>query len=327
MNGSVDLRPLVQNSELVSGKGGFSSEKNLSNGAGDATPDFAGEYNRLKSRDQPIGILLKELGLVTIEEVERIVTHARSRGLRFGEAAVALGLLSPEDLRRVLAFQFNLPLARASENKIDAEVVAAYDALHPIVEDLRALRDQLLLRWISGDGPEHRTIAIVSPSRREGRSFLAANLAVTFAQIGFDVLLVDADLRRGRLHQMFGVDGSIGLSTLLSDRKATGAVRRIEQFGHLSVLPSGGEPPNPADLLIGERFTTFLQDATQRHDLVLLDSPAAQTAPETLAIAARAQGNVMVARNGLSRVRAFQELAREIGEVGGVMIGTVLSGA
>jgi len=301
MNGTVDFGPML-------------SEARLSQPSVTVT-----------ARDRPIGLILNESGLVTVEEVERIIRHARSSGSRFGDAAVELGLVSREDLRQVLAYQFNLPLAIAGEHRIDREVIAAHESFHPVIDDLRELRDQLLLRWFSGDGPEYRTIAMIGAGRREGRTFLAANLAVTFAQLGLDVLLVDADLRRGRLHRMFGVDGSVGLSNILSGRQAQGAIVRIEPLRTLSLLPAGGEPPNPADLMVGDPFAEFLRDSATRHDVVILDTPPASAAPEAIAIAARARGNVLVARKGTSRVQTLQWLAGAIGGVGGRVVGTVLS--
>src|SRR5258706_15677072 len=89
--------------------------------------------------------------------------------------------------------------------------VVAYEPFHPRAEELRALRTQLLMRW-SNAGARHRALAIASPGAREGRSYVAANLAVVFSQLGERTLLVDADLRTPRQHRIFNVPDRIGLS-------------------------------------------------------------------------------------------------------------------
>ena len=81
-------------------------------------------------RDQPLGSILKEAGLLNDEEIDRIVCHARASGMRFGEAAIALGLLLPEDLKTLLAYQFDLPLVIPGEHRIDREVIAAHESFH-----------------------------------------------------------------------------------------------------------------------------------------------------------------------------------------------------
>jgi len=136
------------------------------------------------ARDQPLGLILKEAGLLNDEEIARLVCHARASGMRFGEAAIALGLVRPEDLKTILAYQFDLPLVIPGEHRIDREVIAAHESFHPVLDDLRELRDQLMLRWSALGRSEPRTVALIGVARAEGRSFLAANLAVVFAQTG-----------------------------------------------------------------------------------------------------------------------------------------------
>lgn len=279
------------------------------------------------ARDQPLGLILREAGLLNDGEIDRILCHAKASGMRFGDAAIALGLVRPEDLKSILAYQFNLPLVIPGEHRIDREVIAAHESFHPVLDDLRELRDQLLLRWRTQDPTEHRTVALVGVARAEGRSFVSANLAVTFAQLGMDVLLIDADMRRGRLHRMFGLDGSLGLSTILSGRQSVGAKIQIEPLRSLSLIPCGGEPPNAADLLVGNRFSEFLRQCAELHEVIILDTPAASEAPEVMAISARVSGNILVARRGSSRVKSVQALVKAISGVGGNLVGSVLSGA
>jgi hypothetical protein len=129
-----------------------------------------------------------------------------------------------------------------------SELVVACDPFHACAEELRALRTQLVIRWDNA-GVKARRLAIVSPGAQEGRSYLAANLAVAFAQLGQRTLLVDADLRAPRQHALFGLDAASGLAALLAGRAGREVLRALPDFGPLSVLPAGAPPPNPQELL------------------------------------------------------------------------------
>jgi len=143
-------------------------------------------------------------GKLTPEEGERILRHARDKGLRFGDAAVALKLVSQDDIAQMLARQFDYPYLVPGQSNVSPEVVAAWSPFSQQMEALRALRSQLLMRWFTGE-KDRRSLAIVSPGRGEGRSHLAANLAVKFSQMGEKTLLIDADLRSPRQHSLFGL--------------------------------------------------------------------------------------------------------------------------
>ena len=133
--------------------------------------------------DRSIGAMLIDRGLIGIDEGEKILRYAKEKGLRFGDAAIALKLVDPEDVRQVLARQFDYPYLRPGESKVASSVCAAWSPFSDQVEALRALRSQLLLRWFTGE-PERSCLSIVSAGSKEGRSYLAANLAVVFSQLG-----------------------------------------------------------------------------------------------------------------------------------------------
>src|SRR5213592_2290785 len=170
----------------------------------------------------------------------------QTNGLRFGEAALRLGLITEDDLRCAVAKQYDLPHLLPGNESISKELVVAYEPFHPRAEELRALRTQLLMRW-SKAGVRHRVLAIVSPGPGEGRSYVAANLAAGFSQLGERTLLIDADLRAPRQHRIFDVPDRIGLSAILSGRADRSAVVPVPQFSTLSLLPAGAPPPNPQE--------------------------------------------------------------------------------
>lgn len=188
-------------------------------------------------RDRLIGKILLDAGLIRQEDVGRIIAHAQKSDMMFGDAAVALRLVGPSDMASALAYQFNYPVVAKGASPISAEVVAAFDNSHPVLQDLQNLRNQLLLRWLSADGAVNKTLAVMSPGKGEGRTFLAANLAVTLSQMGQRTLLIDADLRQPRVHEIFGVENHAGLSALLAERSTTGALQQVPGLRDLTILP------------------------------------------------------------------------------------------
>jgi len=130
-------------------------------------------------RDTRIGGILAEEGKLGAHDIDRVMELQRTNGLRFGEAALRLGLITAEDLRGAVAKQYDLPHLLPGNESISSEIVVAYEPFHPRAEELRALRTQLLIRW-SNAGIGQRVLAVVSPGAGEGRSYVAANLAVVF---------------------------------------------------------------------------------------------------------------------------------------------------
>jgi receptor protein-tyrosine kinase len=167
-------------------------------------------------------------GLINPPEVERILAWARADGTRFGEAAVAHKVVSESQMARALAYQFDYPVLDPADTRVSPEVVAAFDARNPLVADLRRLRAKIRGAQIAAapDAPL-KALAVISSGTGDGKTFVAANLAVTFAQMGQRTLLVDADLRRGRLHEVFGLANRTGLSSMLNRCIEPGALQRV----------------------------------------------------------------------------------------------------
>ena len=273
---------------------------------------------------EPIGVMLCGAAKLRPRDVERVVAFQRRKGLRFGEAARALGLVARSDVERALARQFDLSCIQRGESAVSRAVVAAYEPSSPQVEALRAARDQLVLRWLDHEA-EARTLAILSAARREGRSFIAANLAVVFAQLGHGTLLVDADLRNPSQHRYFGLDNRVGLSAVLSGRAdAQHAVQHVASLPGLSVLPAGAIPPNPQDLLLRPAFAELLRELGRRASLVLVDCPPAGfTDAQTIAV--RAGAALLVVRRHASQLWRVHGVSASVGEARARVIGTVLN--
>jgi chain length determinant protein tyrosine kinase EpsG len=286
----------------------------------DATPAVLAKPRGERS----IGALLVDTGKLRVEDAERIMQLQREKGLRFGDAALQLGLLSHADLEFALSRQFHYPYLRRGESKVSETVVAAYDPLRREVEPLRLLRSQLMLRWFDGD-PSRRVLAIISSARGEGRSFIAANLAVVFAQLGERTLLIDADMRNPCQHRLFGVDDRLGFSTVLSGRAGLEVVQRVPALGALSVLTAGAAPPNPHELLARPVFGALLDTLAAQYDVVLLDTPAAGEATETQSLVLRAGAALIVTRTNATRAWRVQGMSENVAQAKASIVGTILN--
>jgi len=271
-----------------------------------------------------IGAILVDSGKLSAADAERILRAQKEKGLRFGDAAIALGLLGQQDIDQAFARQYNYPYLLKGEGKVGAELVAAYEPFSPQVEALRALRSQLMLRWFSGE-PGQQMLAVCSAGRGEGRSRLAANLAVIFSQLGERTLLIDADLRNPRQHTLFQADNKVGLSTILAGRAGAEAAQRIPDFIDLSLLPAGPVPPNPQELLGQSAFAHLLEAAAAKFDVVLVDTPSAAESADAQMIAARTRAALVVARKHASSLAATQHLAERLAQVGVSLVGAVLN--
>lgn len=271
-----------------------------------------------------IGAILVDSGKLTIDAAERILRVQKEQGLLFGDAAIQLGLLTNQDLQFALARQYDYPYLLQGDGEVSTELVAAFQPFSPQVEALRALRSQLMLRWFTGER-ERRTLAVVSPARGEGRSYLAANLAVVFSQLGEHTLLIDADMRNPRQHTLFNLDNRCGLSSILSGRGEVSDIQRIPSFKDISLLTAGPQPPNPQELLGRPPFAKLLEELAGEFDVVIIDTPATVDFADARIIAVRARGALMLARKKETRVADLRELVKQLTQSGVAVVGSVLN--
>lgn len=272
-----------------------------------------------------IGAILVEEERLSVSDAERVDQYAAEKGLRFGEAAVQLKLVSQDDIQSALAQQFNYPLLlRGGEHGVAEDVIAAYNPQSDVVEPLRALRSQLTLRW--SHTAKRKALAITSPDRGDGRSWLAANLATVFAQGGDPTLLIDTDMRHPAQHTLFNIDNSVGLSALLTGRAAANeVVRRIHPAMRLYVLPAGILPPNPQEFLVRPAFDSMLTRLSQLFEVVILDTPAATETADAQILSARAGAAVVLARRHHSRLTDLTATMNSLSETGVNVIGCAVN--
>ena len=274
--------------------------------------------------DRRIGALLAADGVLSTGDIGAIVAAQADGGLRFGETAVRMNLITRDDLRRAIAQQYDVPHLLPGNRRVGRELVVAFEPFHRCAEQVRALRTQLLIRW-SNAGIRRRQLAIVSPGPGEGRSYLAANLAVAFAQLGDRTLLIDCDMRRPRQHHIFDIPDRVGLSALLSGRADQSAIVALPELGKLWLLPAGARAPNPLELLSRDTFASLLQDLQAEFDVVLFDTPSARRYADAQTVAFRAGSALVLARKNHTRLTDTAHVIGELTDMGIRTVGTVFN--
>lgn len=242
---------------------------------------------------------------------------------------------SPEEIRRRLG----LPVVGYIPHlTADAEAVRQAEdsglALDPLLctyfrsktmeaEAFRGVRTAL---YFSTHGERHKVIQITSPNSGDGKSTLAANLAVSIAQSGKQVVLIDADLRKPRIHKVFGLSANVGLGSIIDGEAEPKDALQESCIAGLSILPCGPIPPNPAELLTSPRFKDLLDLLREQFDFVVIDTPPLLAVTDPSVVAPRADGVILairITKNG----RPAAERAKEIlATLGATVIGVVVNG-
>ena len=269
-----------------------------------------------------IGHILLEMGKITVEDAEKVLRLQKENGIRFGDAAQQLGLITEADIQQVLAHQFDYPYLLPDQGNYSSELVVAYQPFCAQVEVFRAVRSQLMVRWFSGD---IRALAVVSTNLGEEASLFVANLAVVFSQLGARTLLVDANLRCPHQNKIFNLESRQGLSDVLVGRAAIlDVIYKVEAFVDLTVLPAGTLPPNPLELLSRTSFSELNNNLVSQFEVVLYDTPDLLIGADALAIAAHTGGVLLVADKNNTRLADIQIMNEQITRNNLEVVGSVL---
>lgn len=192
----------------------------------------------------------------------------------------------------------------------------------PAAECCRAIRTNILF---AGADKPLRVLTISSPNPRDGKTTSAISLGTTIAQSGARVLLVDSDLRRPRLHAALGTTRTVGLTNLILGDSEIEDVVKTTDVPNLYLLPCGPQPPNPAELLLTNRFNEVLSELSSRYDFVLLDSPPILAVTDAVVLARRSDGIILVAQADKTTVDDVKHCARALSDVNANVIGIVLN--
>ena len=210
------------------------------------------------------------------------------------------------------------------------ELVTELDPKSPISEVFRTLRTNIQFMATKG---KLKSILITSTLPGEGKSWVASNLAVTFAQAEKKVVLVDADMRKGRVYSIFGVSPRPGLSNYLSgvDWDDGDASSNLEDYiqetdvENLYVIAAGNVPPNPSELLISDQMTELMEKLKEMFDIIIFDGTPSQLVTDSLILTRIVDSTVIVTASKETKKEDLKRVIKNIKNVGGKIAGIVLN--
>lgn len=323
-----------------------------------ALQDRSTDYQSLKrevdtNRELYDGLLqrMKEVGVVAgistnnifIVDRAQVPKSAYSPNLRKNlSIAIALGLVvgvllaflfehmddtvkSSEDVEaRVRAPMLGvIPQVSAKDHGIEPSAIAllaAKDPTSPLAEAVRSLRTSLVFSTTEG---APKVLHLTSASPGEGKSTIATNIAITFAQAGGKVLLIDADLRNPSLHHALRLPSTPGLSNYLAGDIQPAEIAQPTEVTRLFAITSGPLPPNPVELLSSAKMLELLGLAGERFDYVVLDGPPVIGLADALVLANLAKGTIVVAQAGSTRYGALEGAVKRLRGANANLIGAV----
>ena len=299
--------------------------------------DYRNDYRVLHEDFEQLGFTAAQSAdaVVVAEPAEVPVSPVRNRALYLALAALvsalaAIGLAflleyvtdvirTPDDVSQRLGLATLGVIGHI--DKGEWGLVVATKPRSPIAEAFRVLATNL--RFSRLDEPL-RTVLVTSPHSHEGKSVVVANLAAALAQRELRVVVVDADLRMPKLHQLFGLDQEEGLTGSLLEGSSDGNLKHID-IKELTVLTSGDLPPNPAEVVGSSQMRKLLDELVQKADLVLIDCPPILPVTDATILASMTDGVLLVLRAEQTRGQAAREAVDSLRKVGAHLIGVVLN--
>jgi capsular exopolysaccharide synthesis family protein len=231
-------------------------------------------------------------------------------------------LKTPEDIERILGLTVVGLIADMRGNEKETGTYVARQPRSPIAEAFRSLRTNL---ECSGVDKPLKTILVTSAIPQDGKTTIAVNLATVFAQGGQKVTLLDADLRRPRVHQMLGMSNQVGLTDLFRDRLNVGQViHPCEGNETLSVITSGSLPSDPSELLGSGKMLHILEELAAGQDIIIIDSPPTLVA-DAQSLAARTDGVLLVIQSGKTPAKQVRVTLEQMKRAGTRILGVVLN--
>ncbi|MDH4568427.1 polysaccharide biosynthesis tyrosine autokinase [Pseudomonas sp. BN414] len=256
----------------------------------------------VKPKKQLIVLIATLLGgLVAVSYV--LVRKALNRGVEDPDVIEQMGLpvyASIPHSKEQAAHELSFKSKGKGTASAGSLLLAVTNPADLAVESLRSLRTSLHFATLEA---KNNILMISGPSPSVGKSFVSSNLAAIIAQAGQKVLLVDADMRKGYIHKMFQQEAENGLSELLTARINLDQAAYASEVENLHVITRGQIPPNPSELLMHANFTQFLEQASSRYDLVIIDTPPILAVTDAALVGRQAGTSLIVTRFGMNAAK------------------------
>jgi succinoglycan biosynthesis transport protein ExoP len=257
----------------------------------------------------------------TVEDVGRFVRLPALGVIPAIGSSAPVGLKAARRVKRLTSGNGVRNGGHAGGRRADKSLVAL-DSRSSVAEAYRVVRTSMLL---SAAGRPPKTILVTSGKAGEGKTTTVVNSAISLAQLGARVLIIDCDLRRPSTHKLFGVEHALGLSTYLSRDADVDLLIQKLQIPNLSLLPCGPIPPNPAELISSQKMRNLISAMSDEYDHVLIDSPPLINVTDPVILSSMVDGVILVVQGGKS-TRAITQRARlELQTVGAKIFGVVLN--
>ncbi len=234
----------------------------------------------------------------------------------------AIPTINPDEIARRMK-RHGHKLTPEDRERLTSKLITNFSPKSPVSEAYRSLRTNILFANL--DKPA-RTLVISSSATKEGKSTTVANLAITMAQMGSRVLIVDADLRRPTMHSLFKIERQIGLSNALLGNYTLDEVIKPTGIKNLDIITAGDIPPNPSELLSSNAMRKALTLLQQRYDLILLDSPPVIAVTDAAVLATRTDAMLLVVSSGYVSRKEVDRAIQLLGNVRANLIGVLLNG-
>ncbi len=250
--------------------------------------------------------------------VGAVVGIAGGVGLAFFFEALDSKLYTAQDIAQISTLPMLGTVPIASRRQRARFLVETFD----LSEAFRRLRTQL---FAAAPDPPPKTLLVISAEPEAGKSTIVANLALSIAQTGQSVIVVDADLRRPALHRIFGLPNTIGLSHLLQEAATLDAAVQDSAYDKVKVLVGGPQPPNPAELLESAQMRVLLDQMAQQFDVVLIDAPAFLAVADASAIAPAVDEVLLVVRCAQAREDNLKTVLQQLDSINAVPGGVIVN--
>lgn len=201
-------------------------------------------------------------------------------------------------------------------------VITHSDPKSPVSEAYRVLRTNI---QYSGIDRQIKTIVVTSSGPMEGKTTTVVNLAVTFAQAGNRVLLIDSDMRKPKIHKVFMMPNSSGLTNLLALHDDYKLYVRSSDIPNLDILPCGTIPHNPSELLSSRTMKEFMEEVKQDYNIIFMDAPPVGNVTDAAIISTFVDGTVLVASSGHVKIGALKHAKELLDKVNANILGVVLN--